>query len=171
MLIIKNLDSSFLSNVVKTDNAIRDSLALKNSNPTNFSGVITVSTAACFSINTFNVNNSERVAWDDTSLVKMETVLFFCISFVHKVLVNVNTIVNDSVGFIFDGLFFFLTKRLIVSDVQMSLINSFLSTILPDMRSENLSARSKDDVSTSVMSSQLISSFSVNSDSDFFPFK
>lgn len=153
MLIIKNLNGSFLGNIVKSDNTIRNSLTLKNSNPTDFGSVITVSTTTSFCVNTFDVNNSQSVSWNNTTLIKMESKLFFSFSLVHEILVDVVTVVNDSVGFIFNCLLFILAKTLVVSDIQMSLINGFLSTILPHMRAKHFSASSKYDVSTSMMSS------------------
>lgn len=131
MFIVKNLNSSFLGNIVKSYYTIWNSLSLKNSNPAYFSSVVTMSTATSFCVNTFDVNNSQGVAWNNTSLIKMETKLLFCISLIHEVFVDIVAIVDNSVGFIFNCFFFILWNTLIVGDIQMSLVYSLLGTILP----------------------------------------
>ena len=119
-------------------------------------------TTACLSIDTINVNNSKRVSWDDTSLVKMEAKLLLSLCLIHKVLVNCMAVVDDSVCLIFDLSLLFFGNTLVVSNIQMGSFDSFLCTILPNMGTKNLAARSKDDVSSSMMSSQLLAALSIN---------
>ena len=69
MLIIQDRDSTFMSNVIKSHNTIRDTLGLQDADPTDLSSIITVSTAACLSINAINIDYSERVTWNNTSLI------------------------------------------------------------------------------------------------------
>ena len=90
-------------------------MTLKYSNPTNFGSVIAVSTATSFSVNTLNINNSQGVTWNNTSLIQMESELFFGFSLVHEILVDISAVVNDSVGFVFNGFFFVLGKTLVMS--------------------------------------------------------
>jgi len=47
----------------------------------------------------------------------MESELLFSFSLVHEVLLDLVTVVNDSVSFVFNGFFLVLSQTLIVSDV------------------------------------------------------
>jgi hypothetical protein len=92
----------------------------------------------------------------------MESELLFSFRFIHEILVNGVTVIDDSISFILDGSFFILGDALKVSDIQMSTFDSFLCTILPDMRSKNFTARSENNVSTSVMSAKLLTTCRIN---------
>lgn len=140
MLTIKDLDSLFLSNVVKTDNTIRDSLRLNYSNPTDFSCVVAMGSATSLSINTFNIDYTKRVTWNYTSLIEMETEFLFSLSLIHEILVDCVAIIDNSVGLIFNGSFLLLCNTLIMSNIKMGTFNCFFGTILPNMRSKYLSA-------------------------------
>jgi len=159
---IKNLDSSLLSNVVKTHNTIRNTSSLDHSDPADLSSIISVSTTASFSINTIDVDNAKRVSWNNTTLVKTKTVLKLSLSLIHESLINSNTLINDSVGHVLDFDFFILSDTAVVGDIKMSLFRSFLGTSLPNVRSKYSSASSKHNVSTSVMGLQLLASSCIN---------
>jgi len=92
----------------------------------------------------------------------MESELLFSFRFIHEIFVNGVTVIDDSISFILDGSFFILSDALKVSDIQMSTFDSLLGTILPDMRSKNFTARSKNNVSTSVMSAKLLTTCRIN---------
>ena len=92
----------------------------------------------------------------------MEAKLLFSLCLIHKVLVNCMAVVDDSVCLIFDLSLLFFGNTLVVSNIQMGSFNSFFGTILPNMGTKNLAARSKDDVSSSMMSSQLLAALSIN---------
>ena len=94
-------------------------------------------TTACLSVDTLDVDDSERVAWDDTTLVKRESELSLGLSLVHETLGDVVRGVNDSVGVVFNGFLLSLGQTLEVGDVKMSLLLGLLGTSLPDVRSEN----------------------------------
>jgi len=99
-----------------------------------------MSTAACLGIDAFDINNSELVTWDDTALVKVETVEPFCLCFVHEGFGDRVAFVDDPVGLIFYFHFFILGQALEMCDIQVSLLGGLLSTMLPNVRSQNLSA-------------------------------
>jgi len=73
LLIIHDINCSFLSAIVESNDTIRDSLGLYELNPSNFGGVIAMSTTACFSINTLDIDNSKFITWNNTTLIQMET--------------------------------------------------------------------------------------------------
>jgi phosphoglycolate phosphatase-like HAD superfamily hydrolase len=58
-LSVHDLDGTLLGNVVKSNNTVRDSLGLQDADPTDFSGVVGVGTAACFGVNAGNIDNSK----------------------------------------------------------------------------------------------------------------
>ena len=97
-------------------------------------------TAASLGINTIDVYDSERVAWDDTALVEVESEFLLCFSLVHEILVDGVAVINDSVSLIFNSSLFLLGDTLEVSDVQVSALNGLLGTILPYMGSKDLAA-------------------------------
>jgi hypothetical protein len=76
-LFIQRLEDFSVCNIVKTKNTITDSRWFVYFNPTNFTCIITVSSAASLNINSFNVNNSDSITWDNTSLIKIESMLRF----------------------------------------------------------------------------------------------
>jgi hypothetical protein len=67
-----------------------------------------VSTAAGFYVDTFNVDNSDSVTGDDTSLVKVKAVLLLCGFLVFEVLGDFVPFENDFVGFVFNFHLLFL---------------------------------------------------------------
>lgn len=70
--------------------------------------------------------------------------------------------VDQSVSVVLDCVFFLLSKTLVVGNVEMSLVSGLLSTCLPDMGAEDVSASSENKVSTCVVSLQLTSALAVN---------
>ena len=142
-----------MGNVVETDYTVRDTLGFNDTDPTDLGGIIAVSTAACLGINTIDVDNSERVAWNNTTLVEMEAELLLSFCLVHEVLVNGVAVINNSISLIFDSSLFLLSDALEMSDVQVSAFNRFLGTILPDVRSKDLTARCENNMSTCMVSS------------------
>jgi len=117
--------------------------------------------AAGFGVDAVNVDYTEGVTWDDTTLIEMETELLLSFGLVHEVFVDSVTVVDNAVSLILNLSLLLLGNTLEVSDVQMSALNRLLSTILPDVRSKYLAARSEHNVSTSMMSSQLLASGSI----------
>jgi hypothetical protein len=62
------------------------------------------------------------------------------------------TIIDQSVGSILNLLLLLSCQTLVVCNIKMSLLLGFLCTSLPDVRSEDLAARSEDQMCTSMMS-------------------
>ena len=129
-----------MGNVVQADNTVRDTLRLDKTNPPDLSSVVAVSTAASLCIDTVDVYDSERVAWDDTTLIEVESEFLLSFSLVHEILVNGVAVINYSVSLIFNSSLFLLGDTFEVSDVQVSALNCLFGTILPYMGSEDLSA-------------------------------
>jgi len=63
---------------------------------------------ASFSVDTFDVNDSQFVSWNHTTLVEMESKLPLSLSFVHEGFADVTALVNDSIGLVLDSSFLFL---------------------------------------------------------------
>ena len=99
-----------------------------------------MSTTASLSVDTFNIDDTEGVAWDDTSLVKRETIFALSFGLIHKTFRDVVTIIDQSVGSILDLLLLLASETLIVCDIKMSLLLSLLCTSLPNVGSEDLAA-------------------------------
>ena len=72
---------------------------------------------ARFGVNTLDVDDAERVAWHDTSLVKRETILEFRLGLVHEALRDVMSVVDQTIGSVFNCLFLLSCKTLEVSDI------------------------------------------------------
>ena len=162
VLLIQYRDCSLMGNIVKTHDTVGDTLGLNDTDPTDFRGVVAVSTAAGLSVDAIDVDDSEGVAWNDTSLVEVETVLLLSFCLIHEVLVDSVAVVDDSVSLILNSSLLILSDALIVSDVEVSALDGLLGTVLPDVRAEYLAAGGEDDVSAGVMCSQLLSALLVD---------
>lgn len=119
-------------------------------------------TTACLNIDVLNVYDSDCVAGNDTSLIKVETELLLSSLLVFEVFSDWMALQNNLVSLVFDLHFFLLTDGFVVSDINVSIVFSLLSTVLPDMRTENSSCGSIYNVSTSVEADEGVSSFLVN---------
>jgi len=162
LLFVELVNGLLVSNIVESDNTIGNSLSFNELDPPNFSSTVAMSTTASFGINTLNVNNSEGVSWNYTTLIKMETMLLLGFSLVHEGFVDGGAIVNDSVSIILDGLLFLLGQTLIMSDIQVSHFGGLFGTMLPNVWTQDLSAGGIDDMGSSVMSHKLPSSICIN---------
>jgi len=163
---VESFDGLFTSDEVQSDGTISNSSGSQKLDPTDFRSVVSVSTAASFDVSIFDVDDSELVTGDDTTLVESETEFELSLGLVHEVLVDGLGSQDDSIGFVFNLDFFLLGDTGKMGDVQMGLVNGLLSTSLPDVGSEDLSAGSEDDVGGSVMVSELSSSFFIDGTSD-----
>lgn len=164
LLVVHNLDGSLLSNVVKTDDTIGDSLGLDQLDPADFSSAVAVGATAGFSVDTFNVHDSELVAGYHTTLVKMETVAPLGLSLVHESLVDGGAVVDDPVGRVLNGSLLLFAQALEVRDIKMGLLGRLLGTMLPDVWAQDLSASSKYDVGARVMGLELFAATLINGD-------
>lgn len=126
-----------------------------------------MSTTTCLNINTLNVNNSDSVTRNNTSLIEVESMLFFSSLLVLKVFRNWMSLKNNFISFILNLHFFFFSNRLIVSNINMSIMFSLLSTMLPNMWTKNSTSSSIHNMCTCVETSQCVSSFFVNSTNNF----
>jgi len=130
-----------------------------------------VSTTACFCINSYNIYNTKRVSWNNTTLIKFETKLLLSLCFIHKTFVYLSTWVNNPVCLIFDCTFFLFCQGSKMSNIEMSNFWSLLCTMLPYVRTKYFSTWSKNNVSSSMMSLKLLSSIFINCYFDHFTFK
>jgi hypothetical protein len=76
-----------------------------------------VGTTASFCIDIFDVDHSQTVTWDYSSLVKTETVLLLGLCFVHESFLDFMALVDYAVGFILYVQFLLLCQTLIMSDI------------------------------------------------------
>jgi len=151
-----------MGDIIKSYDTVRDSLSLDEFNPADFGSAVTMGSTAGFSIDTLNIDNSERVAWDNTSLIKMETVVLLSLGFIHETFVDFAAAIDNSVCCIFDFLFLLFAQTLVVGDIQMSHLGSLLGSMLPDVWSKNLSARGENYMGSCMVSHQLLSSLLVD---------
>ena len=96
----------------------------------------------------------------------METIFKLSFLFVHEGFADCGAVVYDSISCILDISFLFFGQTLIIGDIQMSNLGCLLGTILPNVRSQNLSTGSENNMSSGVMSLELLSSLSVDCDVD-----
>lgn len=159
---VEHLNGSLLTDVLKTNDTVRDTGRSQDAYPTDLGSVVSVGTTASLCVDSLDVDDTKRVAWNDTALVEGETELELSLSLVHESLRDVVSIVNQSVGGILNLLFLLTSQALEVSDVKMSLLFGLLGTSLPDVRSKHLATRCEYQMSSSVMSLQLSASFSID---------
>jgi len=67
---VKDLDCTLLGDILESNNTVRDTGRLEDADPTDFRSIVGVGTTACFSINSFDIDNTKRVAWHDTTLIE-----------------------------------------------------------------------------------------------------
>ena len=114
---IQRLKNFVISNIVKTKNTITDSCWFVDFNPTDFTCIVTMSSAASLDINSFNIHNSDGIAWDNTSLIKVESMLRFSLFLTLEVFMNRMTFQNNSVSLVLNFHLFFFSNRSVMSDV------------------------------------------------------
>ena len=117
---------------------------------------------AGFGVNTFDIDDAEGVARDDTTLVQRETVFALSLGLIHKAFRDVMTIIDQPVSSILNVLLLLASQTLIVRDIKMSFPLGLLCTGLPDVRSKDLAARGENKMCSSMVSLQLETSFSIN---------
>lgn len=83
-LVAENFNSSLLSHVGQTDDTVRFPLGSEDSDPTNLCGVVGVSTAACFDVDTVDIYNTKGVTWHDTTLIQTESMQLLCLRLIHE---------------------------------------------------------------------------------------
>ena len=89
--------------------------------------------------------------------------LSFSFSLVHEALVDVDALVDQTVGLVLNGLLLVTSQTLEVSNVQVSFSFRLLGTGLPHVGSEHLTARGEDEMCASVMGLQLEATLCVDS--------
>ena len=114
---VQRIDCFFESNVVKSHNTVGDSLCLDNFDPSDLSSAVAMCSAAGFSVDSFDVDNSKLISWNHTTLIKVETELPLSLSFVHERFVDVTALVDDSVGLVLNSSLFLFAEGLVVSDI------------------------------------------------------
>jgi len=62
-----------------------------------------MSTAAGFSVNTFNADDAKLVSRNHTTLVKGETILKLSFGLIHKAFIDVDTFINKTIGLVLNG--------------------------------------------------------------------
>ncbi len=73
-------------------------------------------------------------------------------------------VIDDPIGFVLDCDLLLFAETPVMSDIKMSLLSGFLCTILPDMRSEHLSASGEDDMCACVMGLELLAALLIDRD-------
>ena len=133
-LFVQRFENLEVRNKIQTQNTIADSCRFENFDPSNLVGVVTMSTAASFDINPFDIHNSNSVTWNNTPLVQVKTEFRLCFLFAFKVLTNWVSFQDDLVSFVLNLHLNLFGQGSVMSDVQMSVVFSFFSTVLPNMR-------------------------------------
>lgn len=121
----------------------------------------------CLNIDSFDVYYSDGVTWHNTSLIQIETIFCFSFFFTFKVFWNWVGFQYDLISLILDLKLFLFGQRWVMCDIQMSVILSLFSTMLPNMRTKYSSSSCVDDMSPSMECSQCIPSFYVNTPMNF----
>ena len=88
--------------------------------------------------------------------------LTLSLGLVHEALVDCVAFINDAIRNVLNLLLLRTRQRLEMSDVDMRLLSSLLGTSLPDVGAEDPAARGKDQMSSSVMGLQLVTSVGID---------
>lgn len=132
-LFIQSFHNFLTCHIIETKNTVTNSGRFDKFDPTNFRCVISMSPAASFNINPFNVDNSDCITRDDTSLIQCKSELLLGLLFVLEVFSDFVAFQNYSIGFILNLHFYLLWDWWIVSNIQVSIVLSFLRTVLPNV--------------------------------------
>lgn len=132
-LFVKWFHDLLSCHVIQSEDTIADSGRFEYLNPSDFRSVVSMSTAACFNINVLNVYDSDSISWDDTSLIETESVLLLSSFFIFEIFCDGMAFENNFIGLVFDFHLFLLRNWLIMGDVNMSIVLSLFSTVLPNM--------------------------------------
>lgn len=125
-----------------------------------------MSTTTCLNINTLNVHDSDCITWHDTALIKVEAMLLLSSFFVLKIFCNWMSLKNNFISLVFNFHLLFFSNRLIMSDINMSIMLSLLSTMLPNMWTKYSTSSSIHNMCTSMEASQCITPLLINSTSN-----
>lgn len=106
--LVHDLNGAFLSNIVQSHDTIGNALGLQDTHPTDFSGIVCVRSATRLSVNSCDVDHTQRVAGDHTTLVKREAILLLGFCLVHEALADRVALIDKSVRVVFDRVFLFL---------------------------------------------------------------
>lgn len=115
-------------------------MGLQNPYPADLGGVVSVRSAASLDIDAFNVDYTERISWDNTALIKAESMYFFGVGLVHESFFYVDAVVDQAVSRVLNLLFLLGRNALVVGDVEMSLFSCLLGTGLPNVWSKDFFA-------------------------------
>lgn len=88
--------------------------------------------------------------------------LSLCLLLAFEVLCDGVALEDDAIGFILNLHLYLLADGGVVGDIQMGIILSLLSTILPDVRTQDASSSCVDDMCSSVEGTQGVSSLNIN---------
>ena len=116
-------------------------------------------TTTGLSVYILDVHHSDNIAWYDTSLVKVKSKLFFCLTFILEVFFYWMTLQNDLVSLVFYLHFDFLADRRIMGNINVGISFCFFGTVLPNMRTKNSTSWSIDYMGSSVEWTKCWSSF------------
>lgn len=83
-LMVENFNGTFLSDILESNDTIRDATTLEDADPSDLRSVVSMGTTAGFSVYSGNVYYSERVSRYYTTLVKSVAVLLLSFSLVHE---------------------------------------------------------------------------------------
>ena len=156
------LEGAVTGDVGKTDNTISDTTSTGHLDDTDFGGVITVSTAASLGIGVSNVDDTESVAGDDTTLVEVETVLLLGLILGLGVLGDGLASTNSLVGLALDLHELLVGQGSIMGDIEVSLVDLLAGTVLPDVRAEHLAGGSVDKVGGGVVDAELVTTLGID---------
>lgn len=110
VFLVQHFNCSLSCNIVESDDTIRNSLTLDDSDPAYLSRVISMGTTTSLSVYASNIYYSKLVSWNNTSLIKTETILLFGLALIHETFSNFNTFADKSVCVIFYCLLLFLCQ-------------------------------------------------------------
>lgn len=82
--VVEDFNGTLLGDVFESDNTVGDATALDDADPSNLRGVVGVGSTTGFSVYSSDINNSQGVSGNNTTLVKSVTILLFSLSLVHE---------------------------------------------------------------------------------------
>jgi hypothetical protein len=166
-LAIQMRDDPFPGHIAQPQNSIRNSSSLNNLDPAHLRSRITMRATASLSINSLNINDPQRIAWNDTSLVQMESIFEFCLGLVHKRFVDGMALEHDPICLIFNGHLLLPCQGVEMGDIYVSAVHVLFSTGLPYVRAEDSAACCEDYVGAGVETAEGVSPLGVDFSFDF----
>lgn len=162
------LKDPFSSHELNTNDSIGYSFSMKNFDPSNLRGLVAVCSATGLDIDPLYIDYSESVPRDHSPLVEFHAKLRLSNLLLLKSLIDMIGANNSSIGCLLNEKFLLFAQPLEVANINMSVFNGLLGSLLPDVLSQHGPGRGEDYMGCCVVSLKDLSSLLINESLDCF---